>query len=75
MHGQRDPVVVGQLQGVELTIEGLDEDSEEFGLIQLWKIASRIVDDEGQLAGWSIALSGRLEWATDRNYLRGRQLC
>lgn len=38
-------------------MEPLVFQSEEFGAIQMWKIASRIVDDEGQLAGWSVALN------------------
>jgi ubiquinone/menaquinone biosynthesis C-methylase UbiE/PAS domain-containing protein len=31
--------------------------SEEFGVIELWKIASRIIDEEGNLAAWSVALN------------------
>jgi ubiquinone/menaquinone biosynthesis C-methylase UbiE len=31
--------------------------SEEFGVIEVWKIASRIIDEEGNLAAWSVALN------------------
>ena len=38
-------------------MEPLVFQSKEFGIIELWKIASRILDDAGQLAGWSIVLN------------------
>jgi hypothetical protein len=31
--------------------------SAEFGVVELWKIASRIIDDNGRLAAWSVTLN------------------
>src|SRR5262249_39976619 len=31
--------------------------SPEFGVIELWKIASQIIDEKGNLAAWSVALN------------------
>ena len=38
-------------------MEPLVLQSEKFGLIEFWKIASRIIDEEGNTAAWSIALN------------------